>query len=58
VPFLFISNENQGSFVDLSSVKSLEPVGILADIAPTIVSELGLKLPSEMTGINLRDSLS
>jgi len=58
VPFLFISNENQGNFIDLYSVKSLEPVGILADIAPTIVDELGLELPSEMTGINLKNSLS
>jgi len=58
VPFLIISSETKGNFIDLANIKSLEPVGILADIAPTIAGELGLKLPTEMTGMNLKDSLS
>lgn len=34
-----------------------KPVGILADIAPTVLDILGLKPPAEMTGYSLLDAL-
>lgn len=44
VPFVWVSNHTEG--------KSLES-GKLADIAPTMLVEMGLEVPSEMTGKNL-----
>ncbi len=38
---------------DLEGNNSLLPDGILADVAPTILSILGIKIPPEMTGQNL-----
>jgi 2,3-bisphosphoglycerate-independent phosphoglycerate mutase len=32
-----------------------EPVGVLADIAPTILQRIGLTKPQEMTGQDLKD---
>jgi 2,3-bisphosphoglycerate-independent phosphoglycerate mutase len=46
VPFIAVSNELVGRAQTL-------PSGILADIAPTILSVLGLQVPSTMTGRNL-----
>ncbi len=46
VPFLVISNAFMGKSQKLQS-------GILADVAPTIVSLLGLEIPAEMTGRDL-----
>jgi len=43
VPFIFISKN--------SSLKLKD--GILADIAPTILSYMGIKKPKEMTGESL-----
>ncbi|MCX7770705.1 MAG: 2,3-bisphosphoglycerate-independent phosphoglycerate mutase [Proteobacteria bacterium] len=43
VPFIFISN---GSKLKVRN-------GILADIAPTILSFMGIKKPNEMTGVSL-----
>lgn len=46
VPFLVISEKFRGKPRQLQS-------GILADVAPTVVSILGLAIPQEMTGRNL-----
>ncbi|WP_315117429.1 2,3-bisphosphoglycerate-independent phosphoglycerate mutase [uncultured Clostridium sp.] len=43
VPFMYISNHS----------KELRDGGILADIAPTILNEMGVEVPKEMTGKNL-----
>ncbi len=43
VPFLYISSQS----------RELRDDGILADMAPTILEELGLKKPKEMTGKSL-----
>ena len=43
VPFTYVSNHGEG----------LKDSGILADIAPTILSAMGLPVPSEMTGKSL-----
>ncbi|PRR79468.1 2,3-bisphosphoglycerate-independent phosphoglycerate mutase [Clostridium liquoris] len=45
VPYLYISNDSKD--------KKLKDGGILADIAPTILDEMGLKKPEEMTGESL-----
>jgi len=44
VPFIFISNEAEPRELSL---------GILADVSPTILSIMGIKKPSTMTGRNL-----
>ncbi|MBI3577038.1 2,3-bisphosphoglycerate-independent phosphoglycerate mutase [Candidatus Gottesmanbacteria bacterium] len=46
VPFIMINHHYHGYGHDL-------PKGKLADIAPTILSHLGLPIPTEMTGKNL-----
>ncbi|MFU0825864.1 2,3-bisphosphoglycerate-independent phosphoglycerate mutase [Clostridium sp.] len=42
VPFIYVSNDANG--------KELRESGILADIAPTMLEEMGLEIPKEMTG--------
>jgi 2,3-bisphosphoglycerate-independent phosphoglycerate mutase len=51
VPLIVISRE-----LMTSSQKKL-PSGILADVAPTVLSLLGLNIPSTMTGHNLLGEL-
>lgn len=46
VPLIIISKEFTGKGITL-------PAGILADVAPTILSLMGIPIPSEMTGRNL-----
>jgi 2,3-bisphosphoglycerate-independent phosphoglycerate mutase len=46
VPILIISNQFKGKPIKL-------PRGTLSDIAPTILTLMGLPIPSEMTGTNL-----
>ncbi|WMJ80638.1 2,3-bisphosphoglycerate-independent phosphoglycerate mutase [Clostridium sp. MB40-C1] len=45
VPFIYVSEEAKG--------KQLREDGILADIAPTAITAMGEKIPSEMTGKDL-----
>lgn len=61
VPCLFIVNEfrfakpkEQKNYISLSANV---PAGAISDIAPTILDLLGLGKPSEMTGINLLETL-
>lgn len=42
VPFVYVSEEAKG--------KELRPDGILADIAPTMLTVMGAEVPTEMTG--------
>ncbi|MFA7315144.1 MAG: 2,3-bisphosphoglycerate-independent phosphoglycerate mutase [Candidatus Magasanikbacteria bacterium] len=56
VPFLVVGNAFDGqSNKDLKNIELpyLSPVGILADVAPTILKTMGLDIPAEMTGTNL-----
>ncbi|MDP3998857.1 MAG: 2,3-bisphosphoglycerate-independent phosphoglycerate mutase [bacterium] len=46
VPLIYIAEEFKGRSGEL-------PTGVLADVAPTILSILGVSKPSEMTGRNL-----
>ncbi|MFA5211442.1 MAG: 2,3-bisphosphoglycerate-independent phosphoglycerate mutase [Patescibacteria group bacterium] len=53
VPFLVIGNRFVGqNILDIKKIdiSLLTPVGILADIAPTILKHAGLEIPNEMTG--------
>lgn len=50
VPFIVINNDFQGRFVKLQS-------GILADVAPTVLSILEIPKPEEMTGRNLLEEI-
>lgn len=45
VPFLYVSKNAEG--------RSLKDGGKLADIAPTLLDEMGVEIPSEMTGKSL-----
>jgi len=56
VPFLVVGNKFEGQVnLDLQNIELpyLSPVGILADVAPTILKTMDLDIPSEMTGTNL-----
>ncbi len=55
VPFITVSLDHKGQKIseiedDLAYVA---PIGILSDIAPTILDTIGLGIPPEMTGTNL-----
>lgn len=54
VPFILIGKNWEGqSTLPSRDLSFLRPVGILADIAPTILSILGIEKPAEMTGRSL-----
>ena len=55
VPFLIISNQLEGQPSIAGEVPEgdpslMPPVGMLADVAPTILSQMGIPQPVEMTG--------
>lgn len=55
-PFLVIGNQYDGQpnpDVMQNDLSLIPPIGILADVTPTILSAAGLPLASEMTGTNL-----
>ncbi len=51
VPFIAISNELHGKNLTL-------PVGILADVAPTVLALLNIPQPPQMTGRNLLEEFT
>ncbi len=58
VPLMVIANDLPPAVmtkyhVPMKDLSSLMPVGVLADIAPTLLGLTGLPIPSEMTGHNL-----
>lgn len=58
VPFLIIGNEWEGKNMGLpdtlgGDLSLVQPSGILADVAPTVLSVMGVKKPDEMTGTSL-----
>lgn len=56
VPFIIASNTFKGmrnTGILNEDPSMLQPVGILADVAPTLLSLAGLPVPSEMTGTRL-----
>lgn len=58
VPFYIVGKEFKGrKFINWQTVAS-QPIGIISDIAPTILEIIGLKKPDDMTGRSLlRDLL-
>lgn len=58
VPFVHISNDTKGRYKTLDEFITSDPIGILSDIAPTILSDMAIPIPSEMSGADLRESLS
>lgn len=53
VPFVIISNKFEGQYnpdIDHNHISLLKPVGVLSDIAPTILKHADLDIPNEMTG--------
>ncbi|MCX6809451.1 MAG: 2,3-bisphosphoglycerate-independent phosphoglycerate mutase [Candidatus Berkelbacteria bacterium] len=58
VPFMCISEQTKGKFKSKVETANMEPVGLLADVAPTICDSLGVQTAPEMTGVNLKESLS
>ena len=62
VPFIFATNDNKKDF-SMTPAEKLDfymqpPIGVLADIAPTILEIMGLKIPTEMSGMSLVNNLS
>lgn len=57
VPFIVVSNDRRKEIKPGETVSTdlfiLSPVGVLADVAPTVLDLMGLKKPKEMTGISL-----
>jgi 2,3-bisphosphoglycerate-independent phosphoglycerate mutase len=60
VPLLLIANEFKMApkSAEVMLQEQINPTGVLADVAPTILDLLGLPAPKEMTGISLRRSLT
>lgn len=60
VPFLLLGNDFKVSPKDDDAVfqEMINPSGVLADVAPTVLDLMGLTQPAEMTGLSLRPSLT
>ena len=57
VPFYLMSKEFRGrKFINWRSVAN-EPIGIISDVAPTILQIMGLKKPEDMSGRDLLGDL-
>lgn len=60
VPFVLVDEERlkkSDSKVTRRDLASIAPIGVLADVAPTILELLQIKKPSEMTGISLLSTI-
>ena len=57
VPFIHCSLVRAGKYCSKSQFFNAEPVGILADISPTILASLGIQKSTEMTGMDLTNSM-
>lgn len=66
VPFIYIdpineaftsSSKKEFSKDELVAYASTQPVGVLSDVAPSILSIMGAKVPPEMAGINLAEMI-
>ncbi len=60
VPFMIVGNDFHVPPKSDEQVlqESINPSGVLADVAPTILDLMGVKKPSAMTGMSLRESLT
>ncbi|MFZ5365518.1 MAG: 2,3-bisphosphoglycerate-independent phosphoglycerate mutase [Patescibacteria group bacterium] len=55
VPFIIINKQRQGQAIttDNRDLSLMSPLGILSDVAPTILTEIGMPTAKEMTGASL-----
>ncbi|MFH1855534.1 MAG: 2,3-bisphosphoglycerate-independent phosphoglycerate mutase [bacterium] len=58
VPFINCSLKRKKKLINKEHFFNQDPIGILADIAPTVLDSLGISKPKEMTGINLKSMMS
>jgi 2,3-bisphosphoglycerate-independent phosphoglycerate mutase len=58
VPFILCDINRKGSFASKDYFFNSNPIGLLADIAPSILNFYGIKKNREMSGINIMDSLN
>ncbi len=59
VPFIFVNDQyKKQKNIDISEFYNCIPIGILADIAPTILEFVKITKPAQMTGQSLLKSLS
>ncbi len=56
-PFICLDTKKQNIYKDFNQISTTEPVGILSDVAPTILRTMEIEIPQEMTGTDLRESL-
>jgi len=59
VPLILVNEDQRvakSGDVD-ADLSALTPVGVLADVAPTILDLLGVKQPEEMTGMSLKNAI-
>ncbi len=55
VPFILaVPGLKRDAAADATPLWALEPVGVLADVAPTVLDLMGIPQPPEMTGTSLR----
>ena len=50
VPFIIVGTSFKEEKKEISDLSVISPVGVLADVAPTILKIMGLKQPEEMNG--------
>lgn len=58
VPFILASKIHKDQTIDPAEsleMSRFQPRGVLTDVAPTLLSEIGLSVPDDMTGTNLLD---
>ena len=55
VPFTIISDKKQDTGFSKEALGGLQPVAVLADIAPTVIDFLEIKKPNKMNGQSLRN---
>lgn len=56
-PFIYIKKNIKGKYISYDEAVGTEPVGILSDVATTILATMEISAPIEMSGIDLRKSL-
>lgn len=58
VPFIYATKDNRGIYTNVEELRNTQPIGVLGDIVPTVLLEMGLELTPEMMGVNLKDSFA
>jgi 2,3-bisphosphoglycerate-independent phosphoglycerate mutase len=61
VPLIFVANQfkrKKPIIGGITSLSSKVPVGVLSDVAPTMLELMGIEKPAEMTGVSLFNQLT